>query len=109
MTRVVQTLDLIDNPELIDFYVKAHKNVWPEVLEGIRSVGITAMDIFREGTRLVMILELADGVDRSSAMEKLATLPRQAEWEEFVGKAQSCPAGSTSGGKWREMGQIFSL
>lgn len=38
MIRVVQTLDLEDNPE------------------GISSDGITAMDIFREGTRLVMIL-----------------------------------------------------
>lgn len=109
MTRIVQTLDLVDNQELIDFYLEAHKCVWPEVLEGIRSVGITAMDIFRDGTRLVMILELADGVDRSSAMEKLATLPRQAEWEEYVGKAQACPAGSSSGAKWREMDSIFSL
>ena len=109
MTRVVQTLDLIDNQELIDFYVEAHKAVWPEVLAGIRSVGITAMEIFRDGTRLVMILDLADGVDRDSAMAKLATLPRQAEWEEFVGRAQACTPGSSSGAKWREMDQIFSL
>ncbi len=109
MTRIVQTLDLIDDAELIDFYLKAHQQVWPEVTEGIRSVGITRMDIFREGTRLVMILELADGVDRDEAMAKLATLPRQAEWEEYVGKAQACLPGSSSGAKWRPMDQIFKL
>lgn len=109
MTRIMQTLDLVDDPALIDFYLKAHRNVWPEITEGIRSVGITRMDIFREGTRLVMILELADGVDRDEAMAKLATLPRQAEWEEYVGKAQACPPGSSSGAKWRQMDQIFKL
>lgn len=109
MTRIIQTLDLVNDPELIDFYLKAHQNVWPEVTDGIRSVGITAMDIYRDGTRLVMLLELADGIDREEAMAKLAILPRQAEWEEYVGKCQDCPAGSSSGAKWREMQQIFSL
>lgn len=107
--RIVQTLDLVDNPELISFYVEAHANVWPEITEGIRSVGITAMDIFMLGTRLVMIMELADGIDRDEAMAELATLPRQAEWEEFVGKCQQCAPGSDSGAKWRPMELIFSL
>lgn len=109
MTRIIQTLELVDDPQLIDFYIKAHENVWPEITEGIRSVGITRMDIFIEGRRLVMILELADGVSRDEAMTKLATLPRQAEWEEYVGKCQQCAAGSISGAKWRPMQQIFEL
>lgn len=107
--RIIQTLDLVDNPELIAFYREAHRHVWPEITEGIRSVGITQMDIFIEGTRLTMILELADGVDRDEAMARLATLPRQAEWEEYVGRCQQCAPGSSSGAKWRPMEQIFSL
>ncbi|MDE6316600.1 MAG: L-rhamnose mutarotase, partial [Muribaculaceae bacterium] len=47
--------------------------------------------------------------DRDAAMARLATLPRQAEWEEFVGQFQQCEPGSTSAGKWREMTRIFSL
>jgi len=107
--QIIQTLELTDNPRLIEFYREAHRNVWPEITEGIRSVGITRMDIFIEGTRLVMLLELADGVDRDAAMAELATLPRQAEWEAYVGKCQVCEPGSSSGAKWRPMEQIFGL
>jgi len=109
--RIVQTLELRDDPELIAFYRAAHRpeNIWPEIPQGIRSVGITRMDIFIDGTRLVMILELAPGVDREEAMARLATLPRQAEWEEYVGRCQLCPQGTTSGAKWRPMEQIFQL
>lgn len=106
---IIQTLDLVNDPRLIDFYKKAHKEIWPEIPEGIRSVGITRMDIYLEGTRLVMILELADGVDRDEAMARLATLPRQPEWEEYVGRCQQCAPGSSSGAKWRPMEQIFKL
>ena len=42
------------------------------------------MDIYRDGNRLVMIMQMPDSIDRDAAMERLATLPRQAEWEEFV-------------------------
>ena len=58
--RYVQTLDLVDDPELVDFYVKAHSplEIWPEIVAGIKEVGITRMDIYRDGTRLVMILIL---------------------------------------------------
>ncbi|MDE6166364.1 MAG: L-rhamnose mutarotase [Muribaculaceae bacterium] len=44
--RIIQTLDLVDDAALIEFYRNAHRNVWPEVIEGIRSVGITCMDIY---------------------------------------------------------------
>lgn len=109
--RIVQTLELRDDPQLIEFYKAAHRpeNIWPEIPQGIRRVGIVGMDIYLEGTRLVMILELAPGVDREEAMARLASLPRQAEWEAYVGRCQLCPEGSSSGAKWRPMEQIFQL
>lgn len=109
MQRFVLTLDLVDDAEAIAKYEEAHRNVWPEITDGIKSVGITRMDIYRLGTRMVMILEMPDGVDHDSAMATLATLPRQAEWEEFVGRFQQCEPGSTSAGKWKEMARIFQL
>lgn len=106
---IVQTLDLVDDPELIEFYLEAHRNIWPEIPAGIREVGITRMDIFRDQTRLVMLLELAPNVDRDAAMARLATLPRQDEWEAYVGRCQQCTPGASSGAKWRPMTQIFAL
>ena len=111
MQRFIQTLDLVDDKDLIDFYLEAHSpaKFWPEILAGIKEVGITTMDIYRDGTRLVMILEMPDDVDADAAMARLATLPRQQEWEEYVGRAQMCDPNATSAGKWRRMEQIFSL
>ena len=108
---IVQTLDLKEDPRLMEFYRQAHApgNIWPEIPAGIRAVGVERMDIFIEGTRLVMLMQMADGIDRDEAMARLATLPRQAEWEDYVGRAQACAPGSTSGGKWRPMAQIFTL
>ena len=109
MQRFVLTLDLVDDPGLIVRYLEAHRNIWTEIPEGIREVGITGMDIYRDGNRLVMIMQMPDSIDRDAAMERLATLPRQAEWEEFVGQFQQCDPGSTSAGKWRQMNRIFEL
>ena len=57
--RYCQTLDLRDNPELIAEYRRRHSaaHVWPEILAGIREVGILEMEIYILGTRLVMIVE----------------------------------------------------
>lgn len=34
MKRYCQTLQLVDNPKLIEQYLEAHRHVWPEVIEG---------------------------------------------------------------------------
>lgn len=111
MKQYIQTLDLVDDPELVKFYIEAHRSdkIWPEIVAGIKEVGITRMDIFRNGTRLVMILEMPDSVDKDAAFARLATLPRQQEWEEYVGRCQMCGSNDSSAEKWRPMDQIFSL
>ena len=57
--RYCQTLDLRDSPELIAEYRKRHSQAeaWPEILAGIREVGILEMEIYILGTRLFMIVE----------------------------------------------------
>ena len=46
--RYCQTLDLRDSPELIAEYRKRHSQAeaWPEILAGIREVGIQEMEIY---------------------------------------------------------------
>ncbi len=109
MQRFIQTLDLIDDPDRISEYIDLHSRVWPEILQGIRQVGISRMDIYILGIRMVMLLELPDDLDFDEVMTRLASLPRQAEWEDYVGKYQDCLPGSTSAGKWQRMTKIFSL
>lgn len=48
-----------NNPDLIAMYKKCHSQTeaWPEIREGIRSVGILEMEIYIAGSRLFMIVE----------------------------------------------------
>lgn len=109
--KYVQVLGLKNDPKLIEFYIDAHKttNIWPEIVEGIRKVGILNMEIYLKDANLVMIIEASDDFDFQSAMKKLAFMDRQQEWEEYVGRAQACEENSTSAGKWKMTEKIFSL
>ena len=109
--RYVQTMDLKDEPALIAEYRKRHSRgeVWPEIQAGIREVGILEMDIYILGTRLVMIVETPLDFDWDSAMARLATLPRQQEWEDYMALFQQCREGATSDEKWQMMERMFYL
>jgi len=109
--RYCQTLDLKDDPALIAEYVDRHSEArrWPEIVEGIRSAGILEMEIYLIGTRLFMIVETAQDFDWDSAFSQLATLPRQAEWEDYMAIFQVCKPGESSAEKWKLMEKIFSL
>ena len=109
--RYCQTLDLKDDPALIAEYVDRHSEAkhWHEINEGIRSVGILEMEIYLIGTRLFMIVETAADFNWDTAFAQLATLPRQAEWEEYMSVFQVSKPGATSAEKWQLMERIFRL
>ena len=109
--RYCQTMDLRENAELIRKYKEAHDrdHFWDEIKQGIRSVGILEMEIYILGTRLFMIVETPLDFDWDSAMARLATLPRQEEWETYVAQFQQCNENATSDEKWRMMERMFYL
>lgn len=96
--RYCQTLDLKDDPALIAEYKKRHSESehWAVIREGIRKVGILEMEIYIIDTRLFMIVETPLDFDWERAMKELATLPRQAEWEEYMSIFQISKPGATS-------------
>ena len=109
--RYCQTLDLRDSPELIAEYRKRHSQAeaWPEILAGIREAGILEMEIYLLDTRLFMIVEVPVGFDWDAAMERLVSLPRQQEWEDYMAIFQLVKPGSTAAEKWQPMERIFHL
>ena len=84
--RYCQTLDLRDSPELIAEYRKRHSQAeaWPEILAGIREVGILEMEIYILGTRLFMIVE-------------------------YMSIFQQAAPGMSSAEKWKPMERMFHL
>jgi L-rhamnose mutarotase len=110
MTRHVLTLDLRDDPEVIAAYRRYHEAIWPEVSESLLGAGVRKMEIFLLGTRLVMILELADGLDMRQVFERhLRSGPRVVEWEQLMKSFQQQVPGAREGEWWAAMEQVFHL
>lgn len=109
--RYVQTMDLKDDDELIRKYREAHdkQHFWDEIKQGIKAVGILEMEIYILGNRLVMIVDAPADFDWDAAMARLATLPRQEEWEKHVAQFQNCSESATSDEKWQMMERMFYL
>lgn len=109
--RFCRTLELKDNPILIEEYKKIHSEKYyrPEIGEEIRSVGILDMEIFLCGTLLVMIVETALDFDLDSALKELENMPQQIEWENKTSKFQVVYNNSDTPKKWRLMERIFKL
>lgn len=109
MKRYCLALDLKDDPKLIAEYEAYHRNVWPEILESIHTAGVTALEIYRVGNRMFMIMEV-DGsfsFERKSAMD--AANPKVQEWEELMWKYQQAIPVAKPGEKWVLMDKIFTL
>jgi L-rhamnose mutarotase len=109
--RYCQTLELKDDPELIREYIKRHDRAhhWPEIRDGIRAVGILEMEIYLLGTTLFMIVETPLDFEWDKAFKKLAGMPRQSEWEEYMSLFQQTKSGRSSEEKWKLMNRIFYL
>ena len=107
--RYCKTLTLRDDPELIRQYEEVHRQVWPEILQGMHEVGILDMEIWRYGNRLFMIMDTVPDFDHGRAMAELARKPRQKEWEAYVARFQNTSPDATADEKWQLMEKIFKL
>lgn len=109
--RYCQTLDLKDDPKLIETYVERHSQAqhWTVIREGIKQVGILEMDIYLLGNRLFMIVETPIDFEWDTAFAQLATMPQQKEWEEYMSIFQNAKHGATSNEKWQLMERIFNI
>ena len=109
--RYCKTLSLKDDPKLIEDYKKVHAPgaAWPEITQGMKDVGIIDMEIYIFGTRLFMIMDTVADFDHDKAMTKLATKPRQSEWEAYVSRFQQSSAEATADEKWQLMERIYKL
>lgn len=108
MTRHVLTVDLRDDPAAIRAYVEHHQQVWPEVLDSLRRSGIRAMDIYLLARRLVMVVEVEEGLTLQQAFtEHRSAGGRVDEWERLMRALQEPPPGATPGAAWTPMTSVF--
>ena len=95
---------------MIESYKAHHQSVWPEVLSSLRRAGLTDLEIYLLGRRLVMVVDLPDGVDVRRAFAAHRTSePRVIEWEALMKSMQQPPPGSAEGEWWAVMQPVFHL
>ena len=107
--RYCLALDLKDDPILIAEYERHHQEVWPEITRSIRDSGIEDMEIYRVGTRLVMIMEVADEFSFEAKAATDRANPIVQEWEALMWKFQEPLPWAEPGEKWVPMKRIFKL
>ena len=109
MHEFAQTLELKDDPELIAEYIEYHKNVWPEVLEALRTTGIESMKIYLHGNRMFMIARARDGFDPKRDYQAFTANPKAREWDELMKKYQQRVPGASEDEWWSSMTLVFDL
>lgn len=110
--RYCRTMQLREgDPAFIEDYRHAHSEgvIWQEIIDGIKAVGILEMEIYILGRKLFMIVETPLDFDWDAAMTRLASMPRQQEWETFMSRFQDCSAEATADEKWQMMDRMFHL
>ena len=76
MKVYAQTLELKPDPQRIAEYVRRHQRVWPEVLQGLRAIGIQQMRIYLHANRLFMTIETTDEFDPERDYQRYADDPK---------------------------------
>lgn len=102
-------MDLKNDTALIAEYEKYHQQVWPEIIQSIKSSGIEVLDIYRTGNRLFMIIEADENFSFEKKAAADASNPTVQEWETLMWKFQQPLPWAKSGEKWILMENIFSL
>lgn len=109
MKRYCLALDLKNDPLLIAAYEKHHQQVWPEIIQSIRTAGIERMDIYRTGTRMCMIMEVNEhfSFERKAAAD--AADPKVQQWLALMSLYFEPLPWAGAGENWMLMDKIFSL
>lgn len=111
MKRYILALDLKDDPALIEEYEQWHRaeNGWPEITQSIQEAGITAMEIYRTGNRLFMIMDTNDSFSFEKKQDMDAGNPAVQQWEQLMWKFQQPLPWAKEGEKWVLMNRIYHL
>lgn len=108
--RHCYALDLRDDAGSIAQYEAHHRHIWPEVAAHLRRHGVLGMEIYRLGTRMVMVMDTDDAVYDPEAMARSAgSDTRLREWEALMWTFQAPTPWTLPGEKWTPMRRIFSL
>jgi L-rhamnose mutarotase len=106
--RFCYTLNLKNDPILIEEYERHHRQVPEAVLQSFRDAGIHTMELYRFENRLFMIIEVSDDFSFERKKELDESNPKVMEWEGLMSKFQEPLSENKTGEKWVLMKRIFN-
>ena len=109
MPRHCLTLDLQNDPAKIAEYKRYHEKIWPEIRDSLFAAGVTNMEIYLQGTRMFMIMDVNDdfSFEKKAAMD--SANPKVLEWEALMANFQAVPEGASPVRRWQVMEKVFDL
>jgi L-rhamnose mutarotase len=109
MRQFCLACDLKDDEKLIRAYDDYHQKVWPEIKESLQQSGIDAMEIYRTGNRLFMIIRVTSdfSFERKAAMD--LSNPVVQKWESLMSTFQQQIPWAAPGVKWILMERVFNF
>ena len=111
MKRYCLACDLKNDPQLIEEYKEWHRpgGVRPEIIDSLKQAGIRDMEIYLQGTRLILILEAGDDFDLAEKFKMDQANPKVLEWEKLMWQYQVAVPGAPPDQKWTPMERVFKL
>ncbi|MEZ5666560.1 MAG: L-rhamnose mutarotase [Alphaproteobacteria bacterium] len=110
MKQLAFALDLREDPAVIAAYDAYHAAVWPELLRGMRAVGIRSQRIFRTGNRLFMLVEVDDDFDWDRQWASyMAHTDRAPEWDRLMRGFQQRVPSAGPNDWWTPMPKVYDM
>ncbi len=109
MKTYAQALDLKNDPQVLADYKKYHREVWPEVIAGLRQIGISKMKIFLAGNHLFMYFEAPDDFDPARDFMTYAQSEKAQRWEALMRTFQQRLPIAQEGEWWTAMEEVFDI
>lgn len=109
--RVCMSLNLIDDQEIINKYIKYHQpgNVWQEVIDGLKLSGIINMEIYHVGDQLFFIIDMKKNFTLEDKQKIDKEDPMIQEWEALMSQFFSDNRLAKNGENRVLMNKIFCL
>jgi L-rhamnose mutarotase len=94
------------NPGVAEEYEKAHREVWPEMLTLLKSVGISEYSIYRRDELLILALRCADF---EASWSQLDNHPVNLRWQKAMAPLFAPHEGLRPGERFPMMEEVFYL
>ena len=107
MKYTASTLNLKDDPELIQQYIEHHRNISQEQIDGMKRIGINRLKIFLRGRRMFMFIETTDDYPKRKPTPEESR--KGAEWQQLMHRFQEQLPDSPPEMWWTPMEEIFDL